>query len=315
MELDPGIRAYLDGMAAEGAKPIQNLTVEEARRLQEERAPRMFGPVEDVSNVREIGVPGPAGSIRIRAYSPAEPHPLPILIYFHGGGWVVCSLDTHDGVCRSLANRTPCLVLSVDYRMAPEHRFPAAVEDAWAATTWAAAHAHEIGGDRERLAVGGDSAGGNLAAVVALRARDRGVPDMCLQLLIYPVVDYDFTTQSYKRNATGYGLTRDAMRWFWDHYLPDPSRRNDPEAAPLRAPGLRGVAPAAILTCEFDPLLDEGEAYARRLAEADVPTFNHCYASLIHGVVRMPAITPKAWRLIDDSVDALRKAFRRSDRG
>lgn len=309
MDLDPGIRAYLDGLAAEGARPIYELAIHEARRQQEERAPLLFGLVEDVATVREIVVPGPAGAIRTRLYAPAGPLPMPLLVYFHGGGWVVGSLDTHDGVCRSLARRTPCFVLSVDYRMAPEHRFPAAVEDAWAATIWAAAHAYEFSGDPRCLAVGGDSAGGNLAAVVALRARDREAPSLRLQLLVYPVLDYDFTTPSYERNAAGYALTREAMRWYWNHYLPEPGRRDDPEAAPLRARTLGGVAPALILTCEYDPLLDEGEAYARRLVEAGVPTIHRRYPGLIHGVIRMPRITPKAWDLINDSAAALRNAF------
>lgn len=310
MNFDSEIRAYLTQLAADGARPVHELTVEEARRIQEERAPGLFGPVEEVAEVRDVDVPGPAGSIRIRVYSPTMPLPLPILVYFHGGGWVVGSLNTHDGVCRSLANRTPCLVASVDYRLAPEHRFPAAVEDAWSATTWIAEHMQELGGDPARLAVGGDSAGGNLAAVVALRARRRMAPNLSLQLLIYPVTDHDFETPSYMRNAVGYLLTREAMRWYWDNYVPDVSQRDNPDASPLRATDLSGVAPAVVLTCEYDPLLDEGEAYARRLADAGVPTSCRRHEGLIHGVVRMPKITPRAWELINDSARALRKAYR-----
>jgi len=308
MQLDRALRAYLDAQAALGVKPVNEVPVEDARRLAEQRAPLQYGLVEEVAAVREIGVPGPAGPIRTRVYTPASPRPLPVLVYFHGGGWVTGSLDTHDGLCRSLAKRTPCVVASVDYRMAPEHRFPAAVEDAWAATAWVSERAHEIGGDADRLAVGGDSAGGNLAAVLALRARDRTAPRLRLQLLIYPVADHDFTRASYARHATGYGLTREAMRWFWDQYVPDAAQRDHPDASPLRAADLRGVAPAAVLTCEYDPLLDEGAAYAQRLIEAGVPTTHRRYDGLIHGAVRMPSITPRAWELIDDSARALREA-------
>jgi len=309
MSLDQQLRSYLDQLAAQGAKPVYELTVAEARRVAEERAPLQFSLAEHVATVRDIDVPGPIGPVRTRVYTPASPAPLPILVFFHGGGWVTGSLDTHDGVCRSLAKRTLCVVASADYRMAPEHRFPAAVEDAWAVTQWVSAHAREIGGDAGRLAVGGDSAGGNLAAVVALRARRPAGPALRLQLLIYPVADHDFDRPSYVRNATGYSLTREAMRWYWDQYVPDLTQRNNPEASPLRAADLSGVAPAAVLTCEYDPLSDEGAAYAERLAEAGVPTVHHRYDGLIHGVARMPDITPRAWELLEDSVRALRDAF------
>ena len=309
MPLDPEMRAFLDAQAALGARPVYEVPVADSRRLAEERAPLQFGAVEEIEAVRDVRVPGPAGPIGTRLYTPASPTPLPVLVYFHGGGWVMGSLDTHDGLCRSLANRTPCVVASVDYRMAPEHRFPAAADDAWAVTTWAAEHAHEIGGRADRLAVGGDSAGGNLAAVAALRARRQKAPVLCLQLLIYPVLDHDFTRASYERNADGYGLSREAMRWYWDQYVPEAAQRDHPDASPLRAPDLRGVAPAAVWTCEFDPLLDEGDAYARRLAEAGVPTQRRRYDGLIHGAVRMPSITERAWEMIDDSARALREAF------
>jgi len=310
MSLDQQLRRYLDGLAAQGAKPVYELTVAEARRVAEERAPLQFSLAEPVATVREIDVPGPNGPVRTRVYTPASPVPLPILVFFHGGGWVTGSLDTHDGVCRSLATRTPCVVASADYRMAPEHRFPAAVEDAWALMQWVSAHAREIGGDAGRLAVGGDSAGGNLAAVMALRARGAAGSALRLQLLLYPVTDHDFDRPSYVRNATGYGLTREAMRWYWDQYVPDVAQRNNPEASPLRAADLSGVAPAVVLTCEYDPLLDEGVAYAERLAEADVPTVHQRYDGVIHGVARMPDITLRAWELLDDSIRALRDAFR-----
>lgn len=309
MPLDPQLQAYLDELATIGAKAVDQLTVEEARRVAEERAPALFGPVEEVAEVRDLVILGPGGSIPARVYRSDSGRLLPVLVYFHGGGWVTGSRDTVDGVCRSLANRASCAVVSVGYRKAPEHRFPVAVEDAWAAATWVAAHAEEIGLDAGRIAVGGDSAGGNLAAVVALRARDRGAPALALQLLIYPVTDCNFGTRSYRENATGYVLTRDAMRWYWDHYLPDRSARANPEASPLRAKSLEAVAPALVLTCEYDPLRDEGEAYARRLSRAGVPVVCRRYEGLVHGVLRWPARVSRSWELIDDSAAALRSAF------
>jgi acetyl esterase len=233
---------------------------------------------------------------------------LPILAYYHGGGWVVGSLDTHEGVCRALANRARCLVVAVDYRLAPEHPFPAAVEDAWAAVEWLSENAAEIGGDPGRLAVGGDSSGGNLAAVMALRARDRGLR-LAFQLLVYPVTDHDLDSPSYLANADGYGLRRESMRWFWDQYLSDPAQRSHPEASPLRASDLAGVAPALVLTCEYDPLRDEGEAYAERLRRAAVPVSISSYEGMIHGFFRMPAVIDAACRALDETGSALRKAL------
>jgi acetyl esterase len=247
----------------------------------------------------------------VRIYEPlGAERDLPVLVYFHGGGWVVGSLESHDGVCRALAARTPCLVVAVDYRLAPEHRFPVAVDDAWAATAWVAEHARSIGGDPARIAVGGDSAGGNLAAVVALRARDRGLR-LALQLLVYPVCDDDLDTDSYREWAEGYGLTRAAMGWFWDHYLGPEGHVQGPgpEACPLQAPDLSGVAPALVLLAEYDPLLDEGEAYAHRLDEAGVPVARRRYEGVIHGFFRMAALTDRASEAHDEAAAALRAAF------
>lgn len=314
MPLDREIRAYLDEQAALRLPPIYEMSVAEARRVAVERAPLRYAVLEEIDTVRDIHVPGPAGPITTRVYTPASAEPLPVLVYFHGGGWVTGNLDTHDGLCRSLARRTPCVVAAVDYRLAPEHRFPAAADDAWAVTTWVAAHAGEIGGRGDRLAAGGDSAGGNLAAVMALRALRHEEPALCLHLMICPVTDDDFTRRSYERNADGFGLTRRAMQWFWDHYVPDHTRRRDPDASPLRASDVRGLAPAAVLTCEFDVLLDEGDDYARRLKDAGVPTFHKRYDGLIHGTVVMPSVTPRAWELIEDSAQALREAFWRGPR-
>jgi acetyl esterase len=310
-------RAYLDAseeaVRSGAVKPIQDLSPEEARAGAEVTAEELFGPTDPVGAVVDRAIPGPGGPIRVRVYEPPEtssPSPAPVLVYLHGGGWVIGSLDTHDGVGRALAARTPCIVVAVDYRLAPEHPFPAALEDAWAATAWVAEHAASLGGDPGRIAVGGDSAGGNLAAAVAVRARDRGLP-LALQLLVYPVTDYGFDRPSYLAYADGYGLTREAMRWFWTHYLgPDGrDRGSDPEASPLRAGELAGVAPACVLTVEFDPLRDEGEEYADRLAAAGVPVSRTRHDGLIHGCFRMPGTIPEAHALLDGSAAALRAAF------
>lgn len=306
MSLDPDARRYLERLSALGAPPITELAPAEVRLAAEATAVDLFGPTDAVGAVFDQALPGP---VRTRVYQPAgAERDLPVLVYCHGGGWVAGSLDTHDGVCRALCARTPCVVVSVDYRLAPEHRFPAAVEDAWAATAWVAQHARSIGGDPSRIAVGGDSAGGTLSAVAALRARDHGLA-LRLQLLVYPATDRDFETPSYREFADGYGLTRDGMRWYWEHYLGPDGDATSPEASPLRAGDLAGVAPACVLTVEFDPLRDEGEAFAERLRAAGVPVESRRIAGLIHGVYRMPGTIPRAGELLDVSAGALRNAF------
>ena len=221
---------------------------------------------------------------------------------------MVGSVQTHHGVCASLAHEAGCAVVSVDYRLAPEHRFPAALEDAWAVTLWASEHASELGGLSGALAVGGDSSGGNLAAVVAVWARDRGLP-LAHQLLVYPVCDADLETPSYAEFAEGFGLTRSTMRWFWEQYVPAAEERLTVEASPLRAADLSGVAPAHVVTAEYDVLRDEGEAYARRLEEAGVPVTLSRYDGLIHGFFRMPAVLDRARDALGEAADGLRAAF------
>ncbi len=304
MPLDPDVRAYLDRVA--GAPAPHEVPPELARANMEATASELFGPADPVGAVVDRAIPGP---IRLRIYEPrgdARPHG--VLVYFHGGGWVVGNLETHDGVCRALCARTPCVVVAVDYRLAPEHRFPAALDDAWAATAWVAEHAASIGGDPSRIAVGGDSAGGTLAAGVAARARDRGLA-LALQLLVYPVLDFDFERQSYRENGTGYGLTEAAMRWFWSQYMGPEGDPTNPEASPLRVGDLAGLAPAFVLTAEYDPLHDEGEAYAARLRGAGVPVTHICLEGLIHGVLRMPGAIPRGHEALDGSAAALRKAL------
>jgi acetyl esterase len=258
MPLDPQVQRHLQRVQELGLPPVQELSPQEARARSEQDAPLLFGEVEEVATIADLEVDG----VPVRSYTPtANGGELPLVVFLHGGGWVVGSLDSYDGVCRVLANRVPCRVVSVDYRLAPEHPFPAAVDDSWTVTRWAF-------GQSRRVAVAGDSAGGNLAAVMALRARDAELP-LSFQLLIYPVTEHRFDTASYAANATGLGLTQAGMRWYWDNYLAG-SDGSHPDASPLRAADLSGAAPALVVVCEYDPLRDEGVAYAERLREAGV---------------------------------------------
>jgi acetyl esterase len=307
MPLDPGLKLVLDQLAANPGPQLHELPVEQARVFFDQmQLPR---PEVKIAEVEDRKIPGPAGVIPVRIYRPEARAKLPALVYFHGGGWVIGSLETHDGACRELANRIGCVVVSVEYRLAPESRYPAAAEDCYAATTWAAENANALGVDAARIGIGGDSAGGNLAAVVALLARDRGGPALRHQLLIYPVTDADFTRASYRENAEGYLLTTKAMEWFWGHYVPDAAQRAEAYAAPLRAKDLAGLPPAFVLTAEYDPLRDEGEAYAKRLQQAGVPTRLQRYTGAIHGFFAMGLLSQVARTAIDDAVAEARKAL------
>jgi acetyl esterase len=246
MPLDPQARAFLDQIAALGGQPLSSMSVPEARQSMELLA-QMRGAEVPLASAVDRRIPGPAGPIPVRVYTPNGSAPFPLLVYFHGGGWVLGSLGTHDGVCRALAAGAGCVVVSVDYRLAPEHRYPAAADDCSAATEWCAAHAAELGADAGRIAIAGDSAGGNLTAVVAQMARDRGGPRLVFQLLIYPVTDVARDTASYRDNADGYLLTAHDMEWFWNHYLGDATARGaEPYASPARAKSLAGLPPSSI---------------------------------------------------------------------
>ena len=308
MPLDPQAKAVLDQFASMGGPQLHEMSVAQARELILGMV-ALAGEPESIARIENRTVPGPAGEIPIRIYTPVGTAPFPVLVYFHGGGWVIGNLDTHDGICRSLANRVGCLVVSVDYRLAPEHPFPAAPEDCYAATRWLAEHAGSLGGDKGRIAVGGDSAGGNLAAVGALMARDRGGPKLAFQLLVYPVTDADFETRSYRENAEGYFLTRADMVWFWNHYAPRQEDRRNPYAAPLRAASLRGLPPALVITAEFDPLCDDGNAYAARLREDGVPVRLSQQDGLIHGFFQMGAVIDRGRASVDEAARALKDAF------
>ncbi|MFU8817225.1 MAG: alpha/beta hydrolase [Pseudomonadales bacterium] len=265
MPIAPEYQAMLTEMAAQQGPALTDLAPPEARAMY--RLMRPVNPDIEVGNIEERGIAGPAGDIPLRIYTPVGEGPFPVLVNLHGGGWVIGDLDTADAACRDICRTTPCIVVSVDYRLAPEHPFPAAVDDSLAATQWVAEHMAEIGGNG-RLAIGGESAGGNLATVVCQLARDHGGPDIHFQLLLYPVTDCDMERVSYQENGQGYLLEVETMRWFWAHYCPDPADRQKPTASPLRAGQLAGLPPALVVTAEFDPLRDEGEAYAAAIRAA-----------------------------------------------
>jgi acetyl esterase len=263
-----------------------------------------------VAHVEDRTIPGPAGTeIPVRIYRPAGDAPKPAIVYYHGGGWVIGGLNTHDGTCRAFANALDAVVVSVDYRLAPEHPYPAPVDDAFAALQWVSAQATDLGADAARIAVAGDSAGGNLAAVVAQMARDAGGPSLCFQLLVYPVTDYEFDSRSMNDNAEGYFLTRDAMKWFYSHYLNEPSEGANPRVSPLRAPDLSGLPPAYVVTAEFDPLRDQGIAYATALADAGTPVASCTYEGMFHGFLSLVEWIDAGKVAFDDAVEALNAAF------
>ena len=308
MPLDPQAQKILDATAALNLPPTEQMTPAEARDSMRARTAAL-GPVEDVARIEDHRVPVVGGEVIVRCYTPGGAGPFPAYVYFHGGGWVIGDIETHDGICRSLANASGSVVASVDYRLAPEHKYPVAAEDAFAATRWVVREAGRLGIDGQRLAVGGDSAGGNLAAAVSLMSRDRGGPPIALQVLVYPVTQYGFDTRSYREYADGYLLTRASMQWFWNHYLSRPEDGAQPYASPLAAATLTGLPPALVITAEYDPLCDEGEAFGAKLREAGVPVTITRYPGMIHGFLRMINMVDKARAARDEIAAALRKAF------
>jgi acetyl esterase len=285
MPLDPALQALLDEAKALGLPPAHELTPELARVHRVEMMAR-FVPMPEYTSVQvEEGIIAADGrTIRVRVYSAGSEEPAPVVVFFHGGGWVAGTLETHDPYCRALANEAGVVVVSVDYRLAPEHKFPAGLEDCLAATEWVMAHAEELGGDASRVMVAGDSAGGTLATVVALLRRDRGMAGLAGQILLYPTTAYyDPPTASYLENAEGYGLTRKGMIWFWDHYLNDKSEAADFRVSPLLAASLAGLPRAFVVTAEYDVLRDEGQSYAKRMAEAGVEVTQVFAEGMNHG--------------------------------
>ena len=307
MPVDPQIQVLLD--RGTGVPATHTLPVDVARAQYEARI-ALMAPPAGIAGVREQTIDGPSDQLRIRIYTPHGAGPFPLLVFFHGSGFVLCSLDTHDGMCRNLCAGAGCVVASVDYRLAPEHKFPAGLEDCLHATRWVALHAGQLGGDPSRIVVGGDSAGGNMAAVTAIRVRDEGGPALCGQLLLYPVTDYHTPgTPSYEENAEGYGLTRDTMKWFWAHYLRDPPEGTNPHASPLLAPDLSSLPPALVITAEYDPLRDEGEIYAKKLRTAGVPTALSRYDGVNHGFMFWVGIVDKADAAMNEACEWLRDLF------
>ncbi|MEZ4281650.1 MAG: alpha/beta hydrolase [Myxococcota bacterium] len=310
MPLDPEAKVMLDAMSA-GPKvdlfTVPHTVIREAFGQMPGGPPA--APIE-MASVESRDIDGPAGKVPVRIYRPiGGAERKPGIVFFHGGGFVLCSLDTHDATCRQLARGADAVVVSVDYRLAPEAKFPAAPEDCYSATQWTALQAKTLGIDPTRIAVAGDSAGGNLAAVVALMSRDRGGHLPIHQLLIYPVTDYAFETPSYIENGEGYFLSRDMMRWFWHHYLETDADGADPLASPMRAANLAGLPAATVITAQYDPLRDEGRAYAERLAAAGVPTQYTNYDGVFHGFFGMTDQLPRARQAVEDACAALRKAF------
>jgi acetyl esterase len=307
MPLDPQARAMIDRTAALNLPPVSQMTPTEARASVRQRSEAL--PREDVASVRDHSVSVQNGAIGVRVFTPHGVGTKPALVYFHGGGWVTGDVETHEGICRTLANAAGCVVASVDYRCAPEFAFPTAAEDAYAATRWVAERAGELGVDPGRLAVCGDSAGGNLAAVVPLMARDRGGPALAFQVLVYPVTDCDFARPSYTENAEGYLLTTESMRFYWDQYVPRAADRLHPYVSPIRAASLAGLPPALVITAEYDPLRDEGEAYAQALAAAGVPVAHTRYPGMIHAFFRFTNVLDAARAAVAETVAALQKAW------
>ncbi|HVS76828.1 MAG TPA: alpha/beta hydrolase [Steroidobacteraceae bacterium] len=306
MPVDPELLPILAAMSAGprlGELPLA--------QLREGPPPFPMGAPAEMAEVVDLRVSNSAGAVPARLYRPRDVKPLPLLVYFHGGGFVLGSIDSHDTITRALAREADCAVMSVGYRLAPEHRFPAAVEDCIAAVRWAHAHASELGVDTGRIAVGGDSAGGNLATVVAIHGRDEGCPPIAAQLLIYPVTRLRAPAEgSMRENGRGYFLEADDMSWFESHYLGESGGPDHPDASPLLAPSLSRLPPAFVLTAEFDPLRDQGEEYAARMRDAGVEVSQARYAGAIHGFFGMPIALGQ--RALTEAADWLKTRLRRA---
>jgi acetyl esterase len=308
MPVLPQVQGLLDEFEKQGLPPFEQMSVTQAREVTLGFRD-LQGEPENVAEVKDIAVPGPAGALPVRLYYPAKNEALPLVVYFHGGGWVIGDLEVVDRPCRALANASRCIVASVNYRLSPETKFPGPAEDCYATTRWLAEHAKDVGANGRFLAVAGDSAGGNLAAVVSLMARDRGGPAISYQVLIYPVTvpAEGNPFASYQENAEGYLLTRPSMEWFWNHYLASSADGKNPYASPLHASDLSRLPPAMVITAEFDPLRDEGKEYAKRLQEAGVKMKTSHYQGLIHGFFWMAGALSAGKDLIAEIGNELRQ--------
>jgi acetyl esterase len=306
--LDPEIQPIVDLMAAAPGPPGHLVPIDQARASHDRETATMSGPGEEVAEVRDLVVPGPRGAIPVRVFRPAGEGPLPLVAYVHGGGWAIGSIDGFDPLCRALANASGAVMASIGYRLAPEHPFPAGLEDVHAAVRWLAGNARELDGDPERLAIAGDSAGGNLATVTARRLRDEGASPLRFQALVYPVCDSALDTDSYRTSGEGFGLSALGMQRYWDLYL-DGADRSQPDASPLRADDLSGLPPAFVLTVRDDVLRDEGEAYAHALEAAGVPVTLRRYDGAVHGFFRWLARSALSRRAVAEVGAALREAL------
>lgn len=309
MPLHPQAVKFLDTYARLNQPPLETTPVAESRALLL-AGTGIFPNWPELASIEDVTIPGPGGPLLLRIYRPLQPVNRGACLYFHGGGWVLNSVYTHDDFVRRLTDAAGCACVSVEYRLAPEHHYPAAVEDAYAALKWVEAHAAQYDVDPHRLAVAGDSAGGNLAAAVCLVTRDCAGPPIRQQVLAYPITDCDFTRPSYAENADGYFLTTSQMKWFWDQYCPNVARRTEPYASPLRATSLAGLPPAYIFTAEFDPLRDEGEAYATALQAAGVPVEFRRFDGMIHAFLRRVTTFDAAREALQDIAGVLQTAFR-----
>jgi acetyl esterase len=305
MPLHPEVERFLQQTHANGGPPIHELGPEQARKQVAGMA-GMIGRGPAVASVEDIVIPARNARILARLYRPVRSHGT--LVWFHGGGWVVGGIATHDAMCRVLANASGCTVTSVAYRLAPEHPFPVPLDDCWEALAWAAAEAPS-----SPLVVAGESAGGNMAAVCAIRARDRGAPRVALQVLVYPVTDHVMSTPSYRKYADGPLMGKSSMVWYWDQYLPDVAARDDPEASPLRTGDLSELPPAIVVTAEYDPLRDEGLAYAERLRQAGVPVSGHHYEDMPHPFFPLVNLFTRADEAVERVGREIRTAIAGSD--
>jgi acetyl esterase len=313
--INPDVMKLLAAARAANAPALEALPPEETRRNYAETRRKLQPPLDPVEDVRNLTIPGPAGPVGLRIFRPASALPtLPCLVFMHGGGWVLGDLDSHEGICRRLAVQAECCVISVDYRLAPEHPYPAAVEDSAAALGWVAANAATLAIDPDRIAVGGDSAGGNLAAVLALMGRDGTLPRSTFQMLLYPVTDLHMTGTSYETVADGMPVTAATMRFFADHYLPDAAGRDDWRASPLRAASLAGTPPAFVLTCGHDPLCSEGQLYAERLEREGVRVTALHLSDQAHGILNMGAAVGSVAGVLAYAAATMRDVWREEHR-
>jgi acetyl esterase len=312
MPLDPQVQEFLNLLKQLEFPNFSTLSPAQARDFTTKLRGKPLNPVA-VAKVENRNISTPAGQIPIRIYTPQLHTTLPALVFFHGGGWLLGDLDACDHTCRVLASQAGCIVVSVDYRLAPEHKFPAAVEDAYAATCWVSENASDLNIDRARIAVGGESAGGNLAAVVTLLARDQGLPALCYQVLIYPVTCYNFETDSYRQHGKGHlNLSTEEMQWFWHHYLATEADGNHPHASPLLAENLAQLPPALIIGAEYDVLFDEAKFYADRLQSAGVPVEFVGYEGMIHSFVGMSLIIDQGKEALAHIAGKLKEVFQSS---